>query len=50
MPINEKKISDLKKIEKYIPYSIVEYQNFYAEAFAWPTTLTNNEYQEIKDD
>jgi hypothetical protein len=50
LPINEKKISDLKEIEKYIPYSIEEYQNFYTEVFAWPTTSANNEFQEISDD
>lgn len=47
IPINEKKMADLRKLGKYIP---AEYQNFYAEVFAWPTTSANNEYQEIQDD
>lgn len=47
VPINEKKMSDLKKLEKYIP---AEYQTFYTEVFAWPTTSANNEYHENQDD
>lgn len=43
----KKKMADLRKLGKYIP---AEYQNFYAEVFAWPTTSANNEYQEIQDD
>lgn len=47
VPINEKKIPDLKKLEKYIPE---KYQNFYAEIFAWPTTSANEQYEENNDD
>ncbi|GBP47426.1 hypothetical protein EVAR_85018_1 [Eumeta japonica] len=47
VPINEKKMADLKKLEKYIP---AEYQTFYAEVFSWPTTSVNNEYHENQDD
>lgn len=47
VPIHEKKMSDLKKLEKYIPE---EYKNFYREIFAWPTTSANNEFPENNDD
>ncbi|CAH1114661.1 unnamed protein product [Psylliodes chrysocephalus] len=47
VPINEKKMADLNKLAKYIP---AEYQDFYTEVFAWPTTETKNDYQENNDD
>ncbi|GBP97971.1 hypothetical protein EVAR_90555_1 [Eumeta japonica] len=47
VPINEKKMADLKKLEKYIS---AEYQTFYAEVLSWPTTSVYNEYHENQDD
>ncbi|CAH1100206.1 unnamed protein product [Psylliodes chrysocephalus] len=47
VPINKKKMANLNKLAKYIS---AEYQDFYTEVFAWPTTATNNDYQENNDD
>ncbi|KAL0803216.1 hypothetical protein ABMA28_017317 [Loxostege sticticalis] len=45
IPINNKKIEDLKKIEKYLPpeEDIMLLYNFYQEIFLWPTSENDDE-------
>ncbi|KAJ4430735.1 hypothetical protein ANN_19326 [Periplaneta americana] len=37
--LNEKKLSDIKKLEPYIP---TEYHDFYNKLYTWPTTSTDD--------
>ena len=38
VPINSKKIADLKKLEKYV----IRYEDIYGIVFRWPTTETDD--------